>query len=205
MGGHDPYSASKGAIELAFSSYLRSFFAQRKSFGAATARAGNVIGGGDWATDRIIPDCIRALQSGEPIVIRSPRATRPWQHVLEPLSGYLKLAASLYEYGHVFDGAWNFGPPVGDVRTVLDVANAISMQFKDCRVLVDEPVQKPHEAHLLQLNSDKARQLLQWSTRWEFDQTVAATGGWYKDVLIEGKPAIEVSRDQISQYYGGQL
>lgn len=205
MGGHDPYSASKGAIELAFSSYLRSFFSKRKSFGAATARAGNVIGGGDWATDRIIPDCIRALQYGEPIVIRSPRATRPWQHVLEPLSGYLKLAASLYEYGHVFDGAWNFGPPVGDVRTVLDVANAISMQFKDCRVLVDEPVQKPHEAHLLQLNSDKARQLLQWSTRWEFDRTVAATGGWYKEVLIEGKPAIEVSRYQISQYYGGQL
>lgn len=205
MGGHDPYSASKGAIEIVFSSYLRSFFAERAHFGAATTRAGNVIGGGDWAADRIVPDCIRALQSGKPISIRSPRATRPWQHVLEPISGYLKLAASLYEHGHAFDGAWNFGPHVGDVRTVLDVANAIAAQFDDGQVIVDEPSNKLHEAHLLQLNSDKARQLLQWDTRWDFDQTLAATGGWYKSVLVDGRPADFVSREQIAQYYGGQL
>ena len=120
MGGHDPYSASKGAVELIFFSYLRSFFANRPNFGAASARAGNVIGGGDWAANRIVPDCIRALQSGKSISIRSPRATRPWQHVLEPLSGYLKLASCLYQQGHAFDGAWNFGPQVGAVRTVLD-------------------------------------------------------------------------------------
>ena len=205
MGGHDPYSASKGAAELVFSSYLRSFFANRPDFGAATARAGNVIGGGDWASNRIVPDCIRALQSGKLISIRSPSATRPWQHVLEPISGYLKLAISLYEQGHAFDGAWNFGPQVGDVRTVLDVANAIAAQFDDGQVVVDEPLNMPHEAGLLQLNSDKARQLLRWDTRWNFDQTMKATGGWYKAVLVGGRPAEAVSREQISQYYGGQL
>ncbi len=205
MGGHDPYSASKGAAELVFSSYLRSFFANRPDFGAATARAGNVIGGGDWAANRIVPDCIRALQSGKSISIRSPSATRPWQHVLEPISGYLKLATSLYEQGHAFDGAWNFGPQVGDVRTVLDVANAIAAQFDDGQVVVDEPLNMPHEAGLLQLNSDKARQLLRWDTRWNFDQTMAATSGWYKAVLVDGRPAEAVSREQISQYYGGQL
>lgn len=205
MGGHDPYSASKGAAELVFSSYLRSFFANRPDFGAATARAGNVIGGGDWAADRIVPDCVRALQAGKPITIRSPRATRPWQHVLEPLSGYLKLGARLLERGHVYDGAWNFGPHVGDVRTVLDVANAISIQFENGSVVVDDPRDKPHEAHLLQLNSDKARQLLQWDTRWNFEQTLSATGGWYREVLVQGKSAEAVSRAQISAYYGGQL
>jgi CDP-glucose 4,6-dehydratase len=205
MGGHDPYSASKGAAELVFSSYLRSFFANRPDFGAATARAGNVIGGGDWAPDRIVPDCIRALLVGKPISIRSPRATRPWQHVLEPLSGYLKLGARLLESGHLFDGAWNFGPHVGDVRTVLDVANAIASQFENGSVVVDEPRDKPHEAHLLQLNSDKARQLLKWDTRWNFEQTLAATGGWYREVLVQGKSAEVVSRAQISAYYGGQL
>jgi CDP-glucose 4,6-dehydratase len=205
IGGRDPYSASKGAIELVFSSYLRSFFTQRPNFGAATVRAGNVIGGGDWARDRIIPDCIRALQAGQPIVIRSPQATRPWQHVLEPVSGYIKLAASLYECDHVYDGAWNFGPHVDDVRTVLDIANAIAAQFEGGKVVVDEPANKPHEAHLLQLNSDKARQLLQWSTRWNFDQTINATGAWYKEVLIKRRPASVVSREQISQYYGGRL
>lgn len=205
MGGHDPYSASKGAAELVISSYMRSFFANRADFGAATARAGNVIGGGDWAADRIVPDCVRALQEGTPITIRSPRATRPWQHVLEPLSGYLKLGARLLESGHLYGGAWNFGPHVGDVRTVLDVANAIASQFENGSVVVDEPRDKPHEAHLLQLNSDKARQLLRWDTRWNFDQTMAATSGWYKAVLVDGRPAEDVSREQISQYYGGQL
>jgi CDP-glucose 4,6-dehydratase len=205
MGGHDPYSASKGAAELVFSSYLRSFFANRPNFGAATARAGNVIGGGDWAADRIVPDCIRALLAGKPISIRSPQATRPWQHVLEPLSGYLKLAASLVEQGHVYDGAWNFGPHVGDVRTVLDVAEAIAARFENGRVFVDAPANRPYEAQLLQLNSDKARQLLQWNIRWDFEETLAATGGWYREVLVEGRPASVVSREQISHYYRGQL
>lgn len=205
LGGHDPYSASKAAAEIVCSSYMRSFFVKRPDFGVATARAGNVIGGGDWAADRIVPDCIRALQAGNPIIIRSPRATRPWQHVLEPLSGYLLLAARLYEHGHAYDGAWNFGPHVGDVRTVLDVANTVAAAFEGGVVDVQEPANKPHEAHLLQLNSDKARQLLGWNTRWDFDQTLAATAGWYRQVLVSGESAFEISRRQISDYYGGQL
>jgi CDP-glucose 4,6-dehydratase len=205
LGGHDPYSASKAAAEIVCSSYFRSFFAQRPEFGAATVRAGNVIGGGDWALDRIVPDCIRAVMADKPITIRSPRATRPWQHVLEPLSGYLLLATRLYEHGHTYDGAWNFGPHVGDVRTVLDVANTIAAEFDNGKVDVQEPANKPHEAHLLQLNSDKARQALGWNTRWDFAPTLEATVGWYRDVLIRGESANDVSRRQISSYYGGQL
>jgi CDP-glucose 4,6-dehydratase len=205
IGGHDPYSASKGAIEIVFSSYLRSFFASRNNFGAATARAGNVIGGGDWASNRIVPDCIKAIQAKNLISIRSPHATRPWQHVLEPLSGYLKLAAYLYEHGHSFDGTWNFGPQVGDIRTVLDVANAIAKHFNNVDIKVDIPDNMPHEAGLLQLNSDKSRQLLRWNTRWNFEQTMEFTTGWYKQVLFDGRTALEVSREQISDYYGGQF
>lgn len=205
LGGRDPYSASKGAVELVFSSYLRCFFADRDSLGAATARAGNVIGGGDWAVDRIVPDCIRAMQKGDQVVIRSPRATRPWQHVLEPLSGYLLLAARLYEHGHAYDGAWNFGPYVGNLHTVLDVAKAIAAQFKGGLVVVDEPANPLHEAHLLQLNSDKARQMLGWSTRWDFDQTMLMTAGWYRDVLVKGEYPSLVSSRQISAYFEGQL
>ena len=205
MGGHDPYSASKGAVELVFSSYLRSFFTSRQNFGAATARAGNVIGGGDWAVNRIVPDCIRALQANSLIKIRSPSATRPWQHVLEPLSGYLKLATELYEHGHSFDGAWNFGPQVGDTRTVLDVATAISNKFNDVEVRVDVPAEMPHEAGLLQLNSDKARQLLRWNTRWNFEQTMEFTVDWYKQILFDKRRAYDVSSEQITQYYGGQF
>lgn len=205
LGGHDPYSASKAAAEIVFSSYMRSFFAHRDGIGVATARAGNVIGGGDWAADRIVPDCVRALQAGQPIVIRSPNATRPWQHVLEPLSGYLLLAARLFDEGHAFDGAWNFGPPVGDVRTVLDVANTIVDQFGKGSVEVHEPKSKQHEAHLLQLNSDKARQRLGWSTRWDFGKTLEMTAGWYRDVLIGGEAALDVSRRQLVDYFGGKL
>lgn len=205
MGGHDPYSASKGAVELVFSSYLRSFFINRPNFGAATARAGNVIGGGDWAVDRIVPDCVRSLQAGKSVVIRSPEATRPWQHVLEPLSGYLKLGARLHQDGAKYNGAWNFGPQVDNGQTVLDVANSIASQFDNGSVVISEPVNKTHEAHLLQLNSDKARQLLQWSTRWNFDQTLDATCQWYRDVLLHGQLARIVSCAQISQYYGNQL
>ena len=205
VGGHDPYSASKGAVEIIFSAYLRSYFRQRAHFGAATARAGNVIGGGDWAEDRIIPDCIRSAQAGKPIIVRNPNATRPWQHVLEPIAGYLKLAANLYEHGHVFDGPWNFGPQVGNVRTVLDVAKFVSARYGSSIDVDDRPQDKMHEAHLLQLNSDKARQFLQWDTRWSFDQTMEATVSWYRSVLIDRKTAISISLEQLSQYFGVQF
>ncbi|MDC3408802.1 CDP-glucose 4,6-dehydratase [Burkholderiales bacterium] len=205
MGGYDPYSASKGAIEIVFSSYLRSFFAERQNFGAATVRAGNVIGGGDFAADRIIPDCIRSLLAEQPINLRNPQATRPWQHVLEPISGYIRLAAKILIAGHGFDGAWNFGPKVGDARTVLDVANTIKNYFEGGKVNFDESLADIHEAKLLQLNSDKSRQLLGWDTRWNFDQTLAMTGQWYQEVLVDKQPADVISREQIAKYFGGKF
>lgn len=205
LGGRDPYSASKAAAEIVFSSYLRSWFTTHPHLGAASVRAGNVIGGGDWAADRIVPDCIRALVDKQAIVLRNPAATRPWQHVLEPISGYLKLAAYLYDAPHQYEGAWNFGPPVGDARTVLDVAKHLATQFVDGQVVVEASTNKLHEANLLQLNSDKARQMLQWSTRWDFEQTLQATGNWYQQVLLQGKDAAEVSLAQIKEYYGGWI
>ena len=118
MGGHDSYSASKASAEILFSAYARSFFSSLPRLGAASARAGNVIGGGDWSADRIVPDCIRAIKSELPIKLRNPEATRPWQHVLEPLCGYLVLASKLYDQPKQFDGSWNFGPSTSEVRTV---------------------------------------------------------------------------------------
>jgi CDP-glucose 4,6-dehydratase len=205
LGGHDPYSASKAAAEIMFSSYLRSFLVQKPNLGAATARAGNVIGGGDWTQDRIVPDCMRALLAQQPVIIRSPDATRPWQHVLEPLSGYINLAYHLYEHGQNFNGAWNFGPPIGDAQTVLDVARGLAERFEQAKIEVIRPEGQPHEATLLQLNSDKARQRLGWHTRWDFHKTISATANWYQDVVAKGLPAYEVSRHQIMDYYGGSI
>ena len=123
LGGHDPYSASKAAAEIVFSAYARSFLDSRSTLGAATARAGNVIGGGDWAADRIVPDCIRAIENKRPIQLRNPNATRPWQHVLEPLSGYIMLASKLYEQPERYGGSWNFGPSTSEVRTVHEAVS----------------------------------------------------------------------------------
>lgn len=203
LGGHDPYSASKAAAEIVFSSYARSFFAQRSQLGAASVRAGNVIGGGDWAADRIVPDCVRALQAGQAIQLRNPAATRPWQHVLEPISGYMLLAAKLYEEPATYQGAWNFGPPIGDVHTVADVAQCIAADFNQGTIAIGEQNRQQHEAQLLQLNSDKARQLLGWRTRWDFEQTMAATIGWYRQVLIEKQDASVVTGRQLNEFFRG--
>lgn len=200
VGGHDPYSASKAAAEIVFSAYSRSFFMHRSSLGAATTRAGNVIGGGDWATDRIVPDCIRAIQSGQPIRLRNPQATRPWQHVLEPLSGYLLLAARLRESPATYAGSWNFGPPSSEVRTVLDVAETIVAGFGRGSLSVTPGDGKQHEARLLQLNCDKAHQLLGWHPRWNVEQTLAMTTNWYKAVL-EGAEASTITRQQLQDYF----
>ena len=200
LGGHDPYSASKAAAELVFSCYARSFFAQRPDFGAASTRAGNVIGGGDWAEDRIVPDCIRAIQGGMPVTLRNPAATRPWQHVLEPLSGYLLLGTRLREHPADYAGAWNFGPAAGATRTVRDVAERIVNHMGRGRIELGNAVAAQHEARLLQLNCDKAHQLLGWQPRWGFDATLRATALWYKRVL-EGADAREVTRDQLQEYF----
>jgi len=204
LGGHDPYSASKGAAEIVFSAYTRSYFSLRENFGAATARAGNVIGGGDWAADRIIPDCIRAIQKDEPIKLRNPNATRPWQHVLEPINGYLALGVKLYNNPEAFNGSWNFGPSTSQIRTVEEVANSIVQHIGKGSVEIDVSDQNQHEANLLQLNCDKARQLLDWSPMWGVDKTLAMTAEWYK-VFMDGGGIEAITKAQLQDYYQGEL
>lgn len=200
LGGRDPYSASKAAAEIAFSSYVRSFFSQRPTLGAASARAGNVIGGGDWAVDRIIPDCIRAIEAGDPVCLRNPGATRPWQHVLEPISGYLMLAMRLYEEPKKWEGAWNFGPSTEEIRTVKAVADVIVAHIGKGRVEVVESLNHVHEARLLQLNCDKAHQLLGWYPRWHVDKTLEATALWYK-ATMNGGSAESITRHQLLEFF----
>lgn len=200
LGGRDPYSASKAAAELAYSTFARSYFANRPDFGSASTRAGNVIGGGDWAQDRIVPDCIRAIEAGQPIRLRNPRATRPWQHVLEPLSGYVLLGAMLYDDPASFSGAWNFGPSTQKVRTVHEVAQTMVRCLGQGTIEVAEVPAAQHEAALLQLNCDKAHQLMSWYPRWEVDQALAATAEWYGEVR-RGVSAKTVTRRQILEYF----
>lgn len=200
LGGHDPYSASKAAAEIVFSAYSDSFFAQRKNFGAATVRAGNVIGGGDWAEDRIVPDCIRALLARQPISIRNPSSTRPWQHVLEPLHGYLTIAANLLERPAEFSGAWNFGPATSSVKTVMELAQLIVEIWSSGRIEVTPQKNAVHEARLLHLSCDKAHQLLGWYPRWDANEAISETIHWYHRVLVEGCDALTVTSAQIDKY-----
>ena len=200
LGGRDPYSASKAAAEIAFSSYARSFFEQRPSLGVASTRAGNVIGGGDWAVDRIIPDCIRAIEAENPVQLRNPGATRPWQHVLEPLSGYLLLAGRLFEQPKRWGGAWNFGPSSNEVRTVKNVAETIVGYIGKGRVEVVESQTQVYEARLLQLNCDKAHQLLGWYPQWHVDKTLEATAIWYRTVM-NGGDVEKITRAQINEFF----
>lgn len=200
LGGADPYSASKAAAELVFSSYCRSYLAQRTTLGAATVRAGNVIGGGDWAVDRIVPDCIRAIRGGVPILLRNPGATRPWQHVLEPISGYLQVGAKLFDEPQRWGGAWNFGPDSQQVRTVKAVADRIIATLGKGSVEVAAQTGAVHEARLLQLNCDKATQLLGWSPRWRVDEAIDTTAGWYAAIL-SGKDPTATTRGQINAYF----
>ncbi len=200
LGGHDPYSASKGASELVFSAFSRSFFSSRKNFGAASARAGNVIGGGDWAINRIIPDCIRAIKNNVPIKLRNPNATRPWQHVLEPINGYLMLGSLLYSNPESYSGSWNFGPSTSEVLTVEQVANDIITYIGKGSIEVEKNQEHQHEANLLQLNCDKAKQILGWSPRWGSQKTISSTAKWYKVFLDDGD--IEsITKEQIYDFY----
>jgi len=200
LGGHDPYSASKAAAELIFSAYVNSYFNTRPELGTASTRAGNVIGGGDWAADRIIPDCIRAIEQEQVIELRNPTATRPWQHVLEPLAGYLVLAARLREQPARYAGAWNFGPSTDEVRTVHEVAKTMIEHLGKGTVEIQASGEHQHEAQLLQLSCDKAHQKLGWYPRWDVDKTLEATAYWYKKIL-EGVDAKEVTRQQIYDYF----
>ncbi|MGX7004347.1 CDP-glucose 4,6-dehydratase [Caballeronia sp. KNU42] len=184
MGGYDPYSSSKGCAELVTSAYRNSFFnpATYAKHGVAVAsgRAGNVIGGGDWAADRLIPDIMRAISRGETVNIRNPHAIRPWQHVLEPLSGYLILAERLYTDGPHFADAWNFGPNDSDAQPVQAIVERLTSQWGDGARWSLDGGEHPHEATFLKLDCSKARARLGWRPRWDLNHTLDSIVAWYK-------------------------
>jgi CDP-glucose 4,6-dehydratase len=199
MGGHDPYSASKGCAELTISAYRRSYFSDASNIRIASARAGNVIGGGDWASDRIIPDCIRTLTAGAAVPVRNKKATRPWQHVLEPLAGYLWLAARLAAAeDQSLASSFNFGPPLASNRTVAELVNELLKHWEGNWTDQSDP-NSPHEASRLNLAIDKAFHLLQWSPTWSFERTVRETARWYQQAQHERLVA-ELTCDQIRLY-----
>lgn len=185
FGGYDPYSSSKGACEIAIASWRRSFFnpadyGKKHHVSLASVRAGNVIGGGDWALDRIIPDCIRALEAKRPIDIRSPKAVRPWEHVLEPLSGYMLLAQKMWEDPTGYCEGWNFGPEVDSVSTVWDVATVLTKEFGYGELKDSSDPNAVHEAKLLMLNINKAKTRLGWKPRLNMNQCISLVADWYK-------------------------
>ncbi len=184
MGGFDPYSSSKGCAELVTAAYRKSFFNAAKhsqyQVALATARAGNVIGGGDWAEDRLIPDILRAIENGQSVNIRNPQATRPWQHVLEPLSGYLALAEQLYTEGPAFAEAFNFGPAEEDAKPVQWIVEQLTQIWGEGASWHLDDGTHPYEAHYLKLDCSKARASLGWSPRWHLDQAFQAIIVWHK-------------------------
>ena len=202
LGGHDPYSASKAGAEIAIASWRSSFCGpgthQTPYLRIATARAGNVIGGGDWAADRIVPDAIRSLVRGEPIPVRNPIATRPWQHVIEPLAGYLRLAESLAQDPQPPCEAFNFGPSLPSNRPVGDLVATILEQWPGEWLDQSDPT-APHEANLLHLQIDKAHHRLGWQPRWDYATTVARTVGWYR-AHHQGTPALECCIADLDAY-----
>ncbi len=195
LGGYDMYSSSKACSEILSASYRRSFL-HESEFALATARAGNVIGGGDWAEDRLIPDCIKSINSDSLINIRSPRSVRPWQHVLEPLAGYLILGERLYNYGNRYAESFNFGPD--EVVTVKDVADMVCELYGKGTVVYDES-EHPHEANLLMLDPGKAKSVLGWKMRYDTKTAVQKTVEWYKE-YYEGADMKVFSLKQIEDY-----
>ena len=203
LGGHDPYSSSKAAAELVTAAYRNSFFT-RSDHGetvaaVASARAGNVIGGGDWAEDRLIPDIVRSLFKGEGVQIRNPGAVRPWQHVLEPLAGYLLLAQRLYDSGTEYADAWNFGPEDADAKTVEWVVKRVTSLLGNATVWTEDKQSHPHEAGYLKLDISRARQRLHWSPRWSLEIALASTVDWYRN-WNAGTDMRQFTLRQINEY-----
>lgn len=184
MGGYDPYSNSKGCSELVTSAYRRSFF-QQSGIALASARAGNVIGGGDWATDRLVPDILRAFEKSQPVIIRNPHATRPWQHVLEPLSGYLMLAERLYADGQNFAEGWNFGPHDEDARPVQWIVEHMVDVWGNGATWQLDGGRHPHEANYLKLDISKAKAKLAWQPRWDLAKALASITDWHHHWLAK--------------------
>ena len=200
LGGNDPYSASKAACEMAIASYIHSFFNDASSANIASVRAGNVIGGGDWAENRIVPDCVRALEKNEPIIIRNPKAVRSWQHVLEPLSGYLKLASLLYTDGKEFTGPWNFGPSSKNMVTVKELAEKVIENWGHGEISCQSENNKFSEANLLHLDISKAVNKLKWQPKLDFADTVSYTIDEYKVDGIKREEIYEHRVEHIIRY-----
>lgn len=198
MGGYDPYSNSKGCAELVSLAYRKSFL-KDAGIAMATARAGNVLGGGDWALDRLVPDILRALQAKKPVLIRNPHAIRPWQHVLEPLSGYLLLAERLYIHGQADAEGWNFGPRDEDARPVQWIVEHLCNTWGNSATWTTQPGNHPHEASFLKLDISKARQRLHWAPRWSLEIALNHITDWHQ-AWLEGQDMRAVCLKQISQY-----
>ncbi len=203
MGGHDPYSNSKGCAELITAAYRNSYFHpehyQEHGVAIASARAGNVIGGGDWAEDRLIPDIMRAITHNEAVNIRNPHAIRPWQHVLEPLSGYLVLAKKLYEEGSSYAEGWNFGPNDEDAQPVSWIVDQLTKTWGEGASWVLDSGDHPHEAHYLKLDCSKAKARLDWQPRWRLDETLDKIVTWHK-AYQENDNMSEITLKQIVDY-----
>ncbi len=201
LGGSDPYSASKAAAEIAISSYVKSFFIDESNVKIVTARAGNVIGGGDWAKDRIVPDCIRSWKDNLKVKLRNPRSTRPWQHVLEPLGGYLLLAYSLNKSYNLHGESFNFGPDSLQIRSVEEVVNEMSKYWEKVKWEVNVNNNKDvYESSLLKLNCDKALHYLNWHSCLSFSKTIKLTVEWYKSFFDNPQNISYLSRKQINDY-----
>lgn len=203
LGGFDPYSSSKACSELVTSAYRSSYFNPNDhaghGVGIASARAGNVIGGGDWAPDRLVPDCIGAMLKGDPVVIRNPHAVRPWQHVLEPLSGYLLLAEKLYTEGPPYSEAWNFGPDNTDAKPVEWIVKKLCAKWGGKASYTIEQGTSLHEAHYLKLDSSKARTALNWHPRWGLDRAIDSIVAWTR-AYQQNRGLQEVCLEQIDEY-----
>jgi CDP-glucose 4,6-dehydratase len=197
MGGHDHYSSSKGCAELVTSAYRRSFM-QERGIGLASVRAGNVIGGGDWADDRLIPDILKAFEHQQAVVIRNPQATRPWQHVLEPLAGYLVLAQKLYQTPQAYAEGWNFGPYDEDARPVDWILNQMVSQWSGASWVLDQDAH-PHEADYLKLDISKAKARLDWQPLWRLERTLSKIVQWHQ-AWLNKEDMQAVCLNEINEY-----
>jgi len=198
MGGHDPYSSSKGCAELVTAAYQRSFFSQ-SGMAVASARAGNVIGGGDWGRDRLVPDALRAFSAGETLRVRNPEAVRPWQHVLDPLNGYLTLAERLWEKGLAYSSAWNFGPADGDDRPVSWIVEELVRRWGEGATWRIDETHQPHEAGMLKLDCSKAREQLDWHPRIDLGTALDWTVEWRRR-LAAGEHVGKLTEEQIGRF-----
>jgi CDP-glucose 4,6-dehydratase len=205
LGGYDPYSSSKACSELVTSAYRNSYYSPNKfsehGVSIATARAGNVIGGGDWANNRLIPDIIRGLNNQEIITIRNPNAIRPWQHVLEPLGGYIMLAQAMYTQGDQFASAWNFGPREDDAKTVENIVDKLCELWDgSASYVIESDSTQLHEATYLKLDCSKANNVLGWMPKWDIKEALSKILEWNKEFTISGTDVLQVTRKQINEY-----